>query len=199
MNGRSDHNVSDREIHAPPPRNRRSTSRVQNWGWCVSCLSLRFRQFAHRHPQITTWRRRSFVGMVRVWRSPSVWKCGKSGSQKTVFLVSSAFVLCQKSSGGLEFTVFAKIFRKFRKNFRNFRKFRKFRKIRNLRNFWKIYETFSKFSKFTKNFRNPVPICPLPKIGKEPEGRNAKGENNFWKLRGRIDVRRRYFRTFLRW
>ena len=33
---------SDPEIHAPPPQNRRSTSRVQNWRWCVFCLSLRF-------------------------------------------------------------------------------------------------------------------------------------------------------------
>ena len=33
---------SDREIHAPPPQNRRSTSRVQNWGWCVFCLFLGF-------------------------------------------------------------------------------------------------------------------------------------------------------------
>ena len=49
---------SDREIHAPPPQNRRSTSRVRNWGWCVFCVLLRFRQFAH------------FVGMVRGWRSP---------------------------------------------------------------------------------------------------------------------------------
>ena len=31
---------SDREIHAPPPQNRRSASRVQNWGWCVFCLFL---------------------------------------------------------------------------------------------------------------------------------------------------------------
>ena len=29
---------SDREIHAPPPQNRRSASQVQNWGWCVFCL-----------------------------------------------------------------------------------------------------------------------------------------------------------------
>ena len=36
---------SDREIHAPPPQNRRSASRVQNWGWCVICPFLRFRQF----------------------------------------------------------------------------------------------------------------------------------------------------------
>ena len=26
---------SDRRIHAPPPQNQRSTSRLQNWGWCV--------------------------------------------------------------------------------------------------------------------------------------------------------------------
>ena len=31
---------SDREIHAPPPQNRRSTSRVQIWGWCMFCLPL---------------------------------------------------------------------------------------------------------------------------------------------------------------
>ena len=43
--------TSDREIHAPPPQNRRSTSRVQKWGWCVFCLSLRFRQFAHHPPK----------------------------------------------------------------------------------------------------------------------------------------------------
>ena len=42
--------ASDREIHAPPPQNRRSTSWVQNWGWCVFCLFLRFRQFAHHPP-----------------------------------------------------------------------------------------------------------------------------------------------------
>ena len=41
---------SDREIHTPPPQNRRSTSRVQNWGWCVFCLFLRFRQFAPHPP-----------------------------------------------------------------------------------------------------------------------------------------------------
>ena len=32
---------SDREAHTPPPQNRRSASRVQNWGWCVFCLFLR--------------------------------------------------------------------------------------------------------------------------------------------------------------
>ena len=42
---------SDREIHAPPPQNRRSTSRVQNWGRCVFCLFLSFRQFAHHPPK----------------------------------------------------------------------------------------------------------------------------------------------------
>ena len=41
----------DREIDAPPLQNRRSTPRVQNWGWCVFCLFLRFRQFAHHPPQ----------------------------------------------------------------------------------------------------------------------------------------------------
>ena len=41
---------SDREIHTPPPQNRRSTSRVQNWGWCVICLFLRFRQVAYHPP-----------------------------------------------------------------------------------------------------------------------------------------------------
>ena len=43
--------LSDREIPAPPPQKRPSTSRVQNWGWCVFCLSLWFRQFAHHPPQ----------------------------------------------------------------------------------------------------------------------------------------------------
>ena len=32
--------TSDREIHAPPPQNRRSASQVQNWGLCVLCLFL---------------------------------------------------------------------------------------------------------------------------------------------------------------
>ena len=41
---------SDREIHAPPPQNRRSTSQVQNCGWCVFCLALMFRSFAHPPP-----------------------------------------------------------------------------------------------------------------------------------------------------
>ena len=43
--------LSDREIHAPPPQNRRSTSRVQNWGWCGFSLFLRFRQFAPPPPK----------------------------------------------------------------------------------------------------------------------------------------------------
>ena len=43
-----------RRFHAPPPQNRRLTSRVQNWGWCVFCLFLRFRQFAHHPPKNAT-------------------------------------------------------------------------------------------------------------------------------------------------
>ena len=32
--------ASDREIYAPPPQNRRSTSQVRNWGWCVFTVFL---------------------------------------------------------------------------------------------------------------------------------------------------------------
>ena len=46
--------LSDSEIHTPPPRNRRSKSQVQNWGWCVFCLFLSFRQFAHHPPKKST-------------------------------------------------------------------------------------------------------------------------------------------------
>ena len=48
----------------------RSCSVSKNWGWCVLCLFLRFRQFTHHPPKNTTWWGMSFVGMVRVWRPP---------------------------------------------------------------------------------------------------------------------------------
>ena len=53
---------SDREIHAPPPQNGRSTSQVQNWGRCVFCIFLRFRQFAHHPPQKYHLMRKVFCG-----------------------------------------------------------------------------------------------------------------------------------------
>ena len=74
--------LSDREIHAPPPQNRRSTSWVQNWGWWVFCLFLRFRQFAHHPPKNTTRWGRSFVGMVRGSRSPTLLPFPPLGVQK---------------------------------------------------------------------------------------------------------------------
>ena len=36
----------------------------QNWGWCVFCLFLRFRQFAHHSLKSTTLWERSFVGIA---------------------------------------------------------------------------------------------------------------------------------------
>ena len=51
-----------RKIHAPSPQNRRSTSRVQNGGWCVLCLFLRLEQFAHHSPKNYHPMRRVFCG-----------------------------------------------------------------------------------------------------------------------------------------
>ena len=52
------------------PQNRRSTSWVRNWGWCVFCLFLGSNNLHTTPPKKTTWWRRSSVGMVRGWRSP---------------------------------------------------------------------------------------------------------------------------------
>ena len=49
---------ADREIHTPPPQNRRSALRVQNWGWCVF----------FRGPQMGGWIRRGWV--CRFWGTP---------------------------------------------------------------------------------------------------------------------------------
>ena len=50
---KSNTGLSDRKIHAPPPQNRRPTSQVQNWGWCVLGLFLRFRQFTSASPKVS--------------------------------------------------------------------------------------------------------------------------------------------------
>ena len=63
--------ISDGNIHAPSPQNRPSTSGVQNWGWWVLYLSLRFQQSAH-HPPKYHLEGRSFVGMVRGSQSLSI-------------------------------------------------------------------------------------------------------------------------------
>ena len=81
----------DLEIHAPRPQNRRSTSRVQTWGWYVFCLLLRFRQFAHHPPQKYHPMRRSFVGMVRGSWSP---KQRRGCPRQRVGRDSCDFVLC---------------------------------------------------------------------------------------------------------
>ena len=61
-NSRNNAIVSDPEIHAPPPQNRRSISRVQNWGWCVFCLFLRFRKFAYHPPPKYRLKKKVFCG-----------------------------------------------------------------------------------------------------------------------------------------